>query len=162
MRSIMFKWSTSSNEGPCVIDAIAATLREHGPLCAERDALRARAEAAERDAEAWRGFAIDVAREVAPVDAEDSAHQTSVDDLPALLRMVRGAGEQHAIAIARAEAAEAALATARAEGAAAERAAIAATLTTRAAVLRERKALGAAEEVEALAFYVTQRGGGDA
>jgi hypothetical protein len=62
----------------------------------------------------------------------------------------------------RAVAAEAALATARAEGAAAERAAIAATLTTRAAVLRDRKALGAAEEVEALAFYVTQRGGGDA
>ena len=58
---------------------------------------------------------------------------------------------------ARAEAAEAALATARAEGAAAERAGIAATLTTRAAVLRERKALGAAEEVEALAFYITQR-----
>jgi hypothetical protein len=76
-------------------------------LRAERDALRASADAAERDAETWRGFAIDVAREVAPVDAEDSAHQTSVDDLPALLRMVRGAGEQHVIAIARAEAAEA-------------------------------------------------------
>jgi hypothetical protein len=74
--------------------------------------VTARAEAAERDAEAWRGFAIDVAREVAPVGAEDSAHQTSVGDLPALLKMVRGAGEQHAMAIARAEAAEAAAAAA--------------------------------------------------
>ena len=43
-------------------------------------------------------------------------------------------------------------------GAAAERAAIAHTLKARAAVLRDRKALGAAEEVEALAFYVEQRG----
>ena len=43
-------------------------------------------------------------------------------------------------------------------GAAAERTAIAHTLKARAAVLRDRKALGAAEEVEALAFYVEQRG----
>jgi hypothetical protein len=47
MKSITFEWSTSSNEGPCVMDAIAAALRAHGPLLAERDALRARAEAAE-------------------------------------------------------------------------------------------------------------------
>lgn len=47
---------------------------------------------------------------------------------------------------------------ARAEGAAAERTAIAHTLKARAKTLRDRKALGAAEEVEALAFYVEQRG----
>lgn len=43
-------------------------------------------------------------------------------------------------------------------GAAAERAAIACVLTGRAKTLRDRKALGAAEEVEALAFYIEQRG----
>ena len=52
----------------------------------------------------------------------------------------------------------ASLATERARGAAVERAAIAHTLRARAAVLRDRKALGAAEEAEALAFYVEQRG----
>ena len=52
----------------------------------------------------------------------------------------------------------ASLAIERAEGAAAERAAIAHTLRARAETLRDRKALGAAEEVEALAFYVEQRG----
>ena len=52
----------------------------------------------------------------------------------------------------------ASLAMERAKGAAAERAAIAHTLRARAAVLRDRKALGAAEEVAALAFYVEQRG----
>ena len=46
MRSISFEWSTSSGE-TCVMDSIAAALRAHGPLLAERDALRARAEAAE-------------------------------------------------------------------------------------------------------------------
>lgn len=61
-------------------------------------------------------------------------------------------------AVARAEAAEAALAAARAEGAAAERAKAAATLRFRAKVMRERKAFGIAEEVDALAFYIEQRG----
>jgi hypothetical protein len=45
MKSLVFEWSTTSE--PCVMDAIVAALRAHGPLLAERDALRARAEAAE-------------------------------------------------------------------------------------------------------------------
>ena len=46
MKSIVFEWSTTTGE-PNVMDAIAAALRAHGPLLAERDALRRRAEAAE-------------------------------------------------------------------------------------------------------------------
>jgi hypothetical protein len=75
------------------------------------------------DLDKWRAFAVAVARLTASPGAEDYADHTDVDDLPALLDVVR----------ARAEAAEAALATARAEGAAAERAAIVADLRSLAA-----------------------------
>ena len=61
---------------------------------------------------------------------------------------------------AAAEQAAAGLAAAWHRGAQAERAAIALVLQGRAEALRGRKALGAAEEVEALAFYVERRGGG--
>jgi hypothetical protein len=60
---------------------------------------------------------------------------------------------------AAAEQAAAALAAAEQRGAERERAAIAFTLRLRAKTLRDRRALGLAEEVDALAFYVEQRGG---
>jgi hypothetical protein len=50
------------------------------------------------------------------------------------------------------------IAAAEQRGAERERAAIAVTLRLRAKTLRSRKALGMAEEVDALAFYVEQRG----
>ena len=88
----------------------------------EHDAAVARAEAAERDAEVWRGFAGSVAIAVHGASTGGViANHIAVDDLPDLL----GAVERLR---ARAEAAEAALATARAEGAAAERAAVVAFL----------------------------------
>ncbi len=59
---------------------------------------------------------------------------------------------------AAAEWAEAVIAAAEQRGADRERAAIAVTLRLRAKTLRSRKALGMAEEVDALAFYVEQRG----
>jgi hypothetical protein len=61
---------------------------------------------------------------------------------------------------AAAEQAAAALAAAEQRGADRERAAVAGALRLRAKTLRSRKALGLAEEVDALAFYVEQRGGG--
>jgi hypothetical protein len=67
---------------------------------AERDALRARAEAAERDGETWRGFAGSVAITVhGPATGGVITNHLAVDDLPDLL----GAVEQLR---ARAEAAE--------------------------------------------------------
>jgi hypothetical protein len=51
-------------------------------------------------------------------------------------------------------------AAAEQRGADRERAAIAGAFRLRAKTLRSRKALGLAEEVDALAFYVEQRGGG--
>jgi hypothetical protein len=60
---------------------------------------------------------------------------------------------------AAAEQAAAVIAAAEQRGADRERAAIAATLRLRAKTLRDRRALGLAEEVDALAFYVEQRGG---
>jgi len=78
-------------------------------LTAERDAAISRAEAAERDAETWRGFAGSVAIAVHGASTGGViANHLAVDDLPDLL----GAVERLR---ARAEAAEAALATARAE-----------------------------------------------
>lgn len=60
---------------------------------------------------------------------------------------------------AAAEQAAAALAAAEQRGVERERAAIAGALRLRAKTLRSRKAFGMAEEVDALAFYVEQRGG---
>ena len=61
---------------------------------------------------------------------------------------------------AAAEQAAAVIAAAEQRGAERERAAIAGALRLRAKTLRSRRALGLAEEVDALAFYVEQRGGG--
>lgn len=101
--------------GPGLGDAMARDGWNSRPI---EDALRARAEAAERDAEAWRGFAGSVAIAVHGASTGGViANHLAADDLPDLL----GAVERLR---ACAEAAEAALATARAEGAAAERAAV--------------------------------------
>jgi hypothetical protein len=62
---------------------------------------------------------------------------------------------------AAAEQAAAVIAAAEQRGAERERAAIARALRLRAKTLRSRKVLGLAEEVDALAFYIEQRGGGD-
>ena len=76
------------------------------------DALRARAEAAERDAEVWRGFAGSVAIAVHGASTGGViANHLAVDDLPDLL----GAVEQLRARAEAAEAAEAALASTRAE-----------------------------------------------
>jgi hypothetical protein len=77
------------------------------------DALHARAETWEATANTWRAFAVDVAGVTGACDPDD----VGIEDL----RGLAGAVERLR---ARAEAAEAALATARAEGAAAERAAV--------------------------------------
>jgi hypothetical protein len=49
----------------------------------------ARAEAAERDVEAWRTFALEVALQVAPLGEEHRAAQTTVRDLPAVAEALR-------------------------------------------------------------------------
>jgi hypothetical protein len=108
---------------------------------AERDALRARALIADQ----WRAFALEVALQVAPLGEEQRAAQTTVRDLPAVAEALRYVvaerdradqradrayaykvvAENEAAALrTRAEAAEAAVATARAERAAAELAAV--------------------------------------
>ena len=108
---------------------------------AERDALRARALIADQ----WRAFALEVALQVAPLGEEQRAAQTTVRDLPAVAEALREVvterdradqradrayaykvvAENEAAALrTRAEAAEAAVATARAERAAAELAAV--------------------------------------
>jgi len=72
---------------------------------------------------------------------------------------VRILGERDRPMAAAAEQAAAAIAAAEQRGAERERAVIAGVLRLRATTLRDRRALGAAEEVETLAFYVEQRGG---
>lgn len=95
----------------------------------ENRTLTARAEAAEQRAEAAE-------REVARLREDCAILGSELSEANRLL--LGGAAQQR--------------------GAKAERVAIAHTLKARAAALRDRKALGAAEEVEALAFYVEQRG----
>jgi hypothetical protein len=116
-------------------------------------ALRARAEPWEATANTWRAFAVDVARVVGTDDPDD----VGIEDLRGLAGAVerlraRAEAAEAALASTRAEAdrlrevakhtlsrahvAEAALATARAEGAAAERARILAVIRERAASRR--------------------------
>lgn len=107
----------------------AAAARERDRMRGNVDAWQARAEAAEQRAEALE-------REVARLRADCAILGDELSEANRLL--LSGIPQQR--------------------GAKAERAAIACVLTGRAKTLRDRKALGAAEEVEALAFYIEQRG----
>jgi hypothetical protein len=122
---------------------------------ARAEVAEQRAEAVVADAQAAAHFCQSVAHLLASPGAEAEAVQhLRAADLPHLFDCLR-----ERLAKARAEQAAAALAAAEQRGADRERAAIAATLRLRAKTLRDRRALGLADEIDALAFYAEQRGG---
>jgi len=141
LRACAAKWEDAAQVWRTFAVDVAGVTGARDPDDVGIEDLRGLAGAVER----LRAFALEVALQVAPLGEEQRAAQTTVRDLPAVTEALREVvaerdradqradrayarkvvAENDAAALrARAEAAEAALATARAEGAAAERAAV--------------------------------------